>query len=116
MLPIEIQMQIDITAAAHQREIAGKFAALRKQLLPEPIRTHQDPWRAMTNAELARLLSHQQAALEPYPYPHLMSLNQLANAANDMGHGLASWWNGTYPLTSILSSQRSPTFAQQYPL
>jgi hypothetical protein len=35
-LPLEIQMQIDLTAAAHKREIAEGFAKLRAKLTPEP--------------------------------------------------------------------------------
>jgi hypothetical protein len=34
MLPITLQMEIDLSAAAHKREIAEGFAKLRAKLLP----------------------------------------------------------------------------------
>jgi hypothetical protein len=39
VIPLTIQMQIDLCAQAHQRELADAFAALRERLLsPEPRR------------------------------------------------------------------------------
>lgn len=35
-LPLQLQMEIDLSAAAHKREVAEGFAKLRSELLPAP--------------------------------------------------------------------------------
>lgn len=37
MLPIEIQMQIDLSVQRHHRELAAAFEALRESRLPPPM-------------------------------------------------------------------------------
>jgi hypothetical protein len=82
MIPLTIQMEIDLSAAAHQRDIAAGFAKLRKKLLPEPA---PDPMRAfmyaMNNAAAWGSMMHQnQLAPANGLYPSQL---QMANSAWD---------------------------------
>lgn len=79
-LPRHIQMEIDLSAAAHQREIAEGFAKLRAKLLPEP---KPDPQAEMMRALLNGALhwnAQQTRDMQPGNGPMINPL-QAQNAA-----------------------------------
>lgn len=45
-LPLMLQMEIDISAAAHKREVAEGFATLRKKLIPPEPERRGNPYDA----------------------------------------------------------------------
>lgn len=90
MLPITLQMQIDLSAAAHKREIAEGFAKLRGELLPERKPTQQELYlqAMMERMRPAPDPLHRQQMHAGYWNPYLNPL-QSANAAWN-NYGLAS--------------------------
>jgi hypothetical protein len=104
MLPLNLQMEIDISAAAHKREIAAGFARLRERLLPpeEP-----SPLASLMNAlgnnyvvspEMARRMAAQQN-VNPYGVNQLMAANADWGQAALVGAS-SGWFDVPVSLTS----------------
>jgi hypothetical protein len=83
-LPLEIQMQIDLTAQAHKRELSDAFAKLRASLTPP--QPAPDPMR---QASLQSMLAAQQS---PNPY-----LGSCLHGLMYQNQAPYSWFAG-YPL------------------
>ena len=81
MLPLAIQMQIELSVAAHKREVTEGFARLRAKLLPEPKQEAGAAFRlAFLQAMMNAPPNYAQAQLAPSsgnPY----SMSSLGNAA-----------------------------------
>ena len=65
MLPIEIQMQIDLTAAAHKREVAEGFAKAKERLLPPIPERPEVTWQRMLMNAGPQYWQNLQAQLAP---------------------------------------------------
>lgn len=93
-LPLLIQMQIDLTAQAHSREIAQGFAKLRAKLLPEPKPSRVDMAFMFANAFSDVYLRG--AGLQAALYPSQNAMMQLhpLQAAN-------TFWTEQRPMQSL---------------
>jgi hypothetical protein len=88
-LPLTLQMEIDISADAHKREIAEGFAKAREKLLPAPTHDSSDQWLAYKRGQpnwllgdptsLSRLLNQSNASANPYVGP-FFGMGSLGNA------------------------------------
>lgn len=67
MLPLDIQMQIDLSAMAHSREIAEGFAKARERLLPAIPESPLALWQ--------RMLMNAAPALQGGMHPGLLGAN-----------------------------------------
>lgn len=94
-LPLEIQMQIDLTAAAHKREIAEGFAKLRGRLLPEP---SPDPMRAAMQSMQAMMMNSGLSGQAWLQYALMPSNYQTPNALMQN----APWWAQTGARSGLL--------------
>jgi hypothetical protein len=105
MLPIEIQMQIDISAASHKQAISEGFAKLRAKLLPE---LPPDPMRAFMEAMTNSQMSYLQSQLAPYNGPAInLPLQQNSEYWSQASGGNALWGPlfGTYFGQPCISSR-----------
>jgi hypothetical protein len=91
-LPLLVQMQIDLTVQAHQREIAEGFAKLRAELLPESEPSHLDLLRNVYG-------SPRQAAYSAQLQAALMPSEESLRAGNLQS--LNPYWNQPRPLQGL---------------
>lgn len=92
-LPLHLQMEIDLSAQAHAREIAEGFAKLRGELAPEPAKTVYNPAaNAWGNSFLA-----QQSGLPDHFLSLMGAMGYQMVSPKDMQNALQKAYpNGTY--------------------
>lgn len=96
-LPLHLQMEIDIHAGMHKRDVAEGFAKLRKKLMPEPPRSSaEDLFRNVWSDVTQRYLNDARLQGSLMQTGYLANPLQAANAVspmNSQGSGLfASFW------------------------
>lgn len=82
MLPIDIQMQIDITAQMHKREIAEGFAKLRENLTPKQEPSLMTLYEMMCGNYLAAPQAHALASIQ----------NRMLGLWQESQNLPPSWW------------------------
>lgn len=102
LLPITMQMEIDLSAQAHQQEIAEGFAKLRAELLSPQPAPEPDQWRA--------LMLSTQNALANDPYASIRQVQMMGGYWSPLANALVNHHNqgvgGMYALSGQLFGPR----------